>query len=272
MSDTGDFDDRIKNQMNAPGIHDAWEDMYRSDANERFYDLAYAKFLKRLGHKRDARALDIGCGIGANTVRLVRHGYRVTAADYSEAILPRTQANMERHRIAERVTIQREDITALTLPDNAFDLTLCWGVLMHIPAIVPALDELARVTVPGGYVVLAEINSGSPEARAFRTLWQTIKRRKVTSKRAPEGVEHSMIFEGEALFWRHIDRPWLDKAMASRGFVPHGRMAGHLLESFHYFPEPVRGMLAALNRFYVSRIGWAGPAGTNILLYRKQAR
>lgn len=270
MASNGDFEDRIKTQMNAPGIHDAWEDMYRSEANERFYDLAYDRFLKRLGHKRDARALDIGCGIGANTVRLVRHGYRVTAADYSEAILPRTHANMERHGIADRVTIQREDITALTFADGTFDLTLCWGVLMHIPSIVPALDELTRVTAPGGYVVLAEINSGSPEARAFRAAWQTVKRGKVNSRHVPEGVEHTMTFQGEALFWRHIDRPWLDAAMAKRGFKPDGRIAGHLIESFHYFPAPIRGMLAALNRFYVSKIGWAGPAGTNIFIYRKQ--
>ena len=152
------FEDRIKSQMNASGIHDAWEDMYRSDDNERFYDLAYAAFLDRLGQPRGALALDIGCGIGANTVRLVRHGYRVTAADYSESILPRTRANMERHGIADSVSVQREDITRLTFPDGQFDLTLCWGVLMHIPSIEAALDQLARVTKPGGYLVFAEVN------------------------------------------------------------------------------------------------------------------
>jgi 2-polyprenyl-3-methyl-5-hydroxy-6-metoxy-1,4-benzoquinol methylase len=264
------FEDRIKSQMNASGIHDAWEDMYRSDDNERFYDLAYAAFLKRLGHPPDARALDIGCGIGANTVRLARHGYLVTAADYSEAILPRTRANMERNGIADRVTVQREDITQLTISDAQFDLTLCWGVLMHIPSIAAALDELARVTRPGGHLVFAEVNKGSPEARAFRAIWQTFKRGKVTSKPVPEGVEHTSTFAGEALFWRHIDRDWLDAAMTARGLVADGRMAGHLLESFHYFPQPIRKGLAALNRFYVKRVGWAPLAGTNILIYRKR--
>jgi ubiquinone/menaquinone biosynthesis C-methylase UbiE len=271
MTDPNAFETRIKQQMNASAIHNEWEDMYRSADNERFYDLAYQRFLAHVPFKAGHRALDIGCGIGANTVRLVGHGYHVTAADYSEAILPRTHDNMARHGISDRVDIVRQDITKMTLPDGQFDLTLCWGVLMHIPSIVPALDELVRVTKPGGALVFAEVNSMSVEALLLRGLWQTVKRGKVSSTHVPEGIEHRTLFSGEALFWRHINRHWLTQQMAVRGLKPMARIGGHLIESFHYFPRPVAKALSALNRFYVSKLGWAAPAGTNIMIYRKDA-
>ncbi|MEP6784869.1 MAG: class I SAM-dependent methyltransferase [Sphingomonadales bacterium] len=271
MDSGQDFGDRIKRQMNDSGIHDAWEAMYRSDDNERFYELAYAKLFKKLGQPRDALALDIGCGIGANTVRLARQGYRVVAADYSEAILPETKRNMERHGVADRVTIQREDITALTFPDGHFDLTLCWGVLMHIPAVDAALAELARVTKPGGYLVLAEVNPSSPEARTLRGYWRTLKRDKVSIEHKPCGFEHTSRFNDEALFWRHLDRDWTTKQLGGYGFEPAGRFAGHLIETFHYFKNAgIRNAIQALNRFYFSNIGAAALSSTQVLIYRKR--
>lgn len=265
-----DIGDRVRRQMNDVGIHDAWETMYRSDENERFYELAYAKIFKTLGQPSEALALDIGCGIGANTVRLARQGYRVVAADYSEAILPQAVANMERNGVADRVTVQREDITKLSFPDGHFHLTLCWGVLMHIPEVEAALAELARVTKPGGYLVLAEVNPSSPEARAMRGFWRVAKRDKVSIAHKPCGYEHTSRFNGEALFWRHLDRKWTAHELARSGFKQGGRFAGHLFETFHYFRNAgIRSAIQAVNRFYFSKVGAAMLASTQVLIYRK---
>ena len=125
--------DQVKRQMNQLPIHETWEATYRSPASEKFYELAYDQFVERIGQPRDSRALDIGCGICANSIRLARRGYLVSSADYSEPILELAKENVARHQLSDRISLQRADILNLSFPSDSFDLVLCWGVMMHIP-------------------------------------------------------------------------------------------------------------------------------------------
>jgi len=48
----------------------------------------------------------------------------------------------------------RLDVTALDLPDDAFDAILCSHVLEHVPEDGAAMRELRRVTAPGGFTLV----------------------------------------------------------------------------------------------------------------------
>ena len=48
----------------------------------------------------------------------------------------------------------RLDVTALDLPDGAFDAILCSHVLEHVPDDRAAMAELRRVTAPGGFTLV----------------------------------------------------------------------------------------------------------------------
>jgi SAM-dependent methyltransferase len=46
------------------------------------------------------------------------------------------------------------DVTALDLPDDAFDAILCSHVLEHVPNDAQAMRELRRITAPGGFCLV----------------------------------------------------------------------------------------------------------------------
>ncbi len=188
MNTSQDLSHRVKQQMNQPQIHEAWEKAYRTVENERFFEQAYDNFVGRLGLPTDSRALDIGCGICANSIRLARRGFLVSAADYSEPILVQARDNVFSNELSDRISIGREDILHLSYPSAFFDLVLCWGVLMHVPDAERAIAELARVLKPGGYLVLEEINQSAPEARLMRLGWSLFKKN-VTITKTPAGYE-----------------------------------------------------------------------------------
>ncbi len=48
----------------------------------------------------------------------------------------------------------RLDVTALDLPDGAFDAVLCSHVLEHVPDDAAAMRELRRITAPGGFCLV----------------------------------------------------------------------------------------------------------------------
>jgi SAM-dependent methyltransferase len=102
------------------------------------------------------RVLDAGCGPGRFTLELARIGARIVAADISPGQLElhrRYTADVE-EAVEDRVVA---DVTRLPFADDAFDVTVCYGgalsyVLEHAP---DAAAELARVTRPGGHVLVS---------------------------------------------------------------------------------------------------------------------
>jgi 2-polyprenyl-3-methyl-5-hydroxy-6-metoxy-1,4-benzoquinol methylase len=262
--------DEVKRQMNRPEIHRTWERRYRTEENERFHEVAYDYFTKRLGQPEGSHALDIGCGVCANSIRLARRGYRVSAVDYSESILEPARSNVSEKGLADRITINRGDILDLAFPAEHFDLVLCWGVLMHIPDVERALDELIRVTKHRGFLVFEELNSYSPEALMMRAYWRIAKRKKIKITRPDAGYEHTCAFEGETLFWRQADLRWLMDYLTSHSCTLFGRSSAACSElyglvPFRRFDSAIHGW----NRFWLRNVNIPQLAYHNILMFHK---
>lgn len=94
------------------------------------------------------RALDVGCGEGADASWLARHGWRVTAADVSRVALERAAASYP--GLADRVTWTCADLTATPPEGAAFDLvSLQYFPLPRQPGHL-ALRGLLAAVAPGG--------------------------------------------------------------------------------------------------------------------------
>lgn len=111
-----------------------------------------------------ATVLELGCGGGTYVRFLAAHGFRAVGLDYSLPSLTRARAadpdGAGRYIAGEAY--------ALPFDDAAFDLVVCIGVLQALGRPQRALDEMARVTRPGGWLVVEALNGRAPAALARR--------------------------------------------------------------------------------------------------------
>jgi 2-polyprenyl-3-methyl-5-hydroxy-6-metoxy-1,4-benzoquinol methylase len=100
------------------------------------------------------RVLDAGCGLGYGASTLARAGaVSVDAIDASSAAIGRA-----RHDGDNRVEFAVGDVRSLPYPSEQFDLVACFEVLEHMVEHETLIDELKRVLVPGGVLLVSTPN------------------------------------------------------------------------------------------------------------------
>jgi SAM-dependent methyltransferase len=97
------------------------------------------------------RVLDSGCGTGAFAFALAPHVGQVVAVDTREDYL-----EAGREVAPENVSFQEGDATALPFGYATFDISGSVRVLHHVRRPELAVSELARVTRPGGRLLIAD--------------------------------------------------------------------------------------------------------------------
>ena len=83
-----------------------------------------------------ARALDLGCGTGTNSLYLARHGWQVTGVDFAAPAVARAQAKQRRGgRYTESVRFLHGDVTALDTLNlgEPFNLVFDLGCFHSLP-------------------------------------------------------------------------------------------------------------------------------------------
>jgi ubiquinone/menaquinone biosynthesis C-methylase UbiE len=102
------------------------------------------------------RVLDVACGTGVvarTAARVVGEAGQVVGVDVNEGML-----SMARSIPPPPGTVirwQQGDAAALPVPDSVFDVVLCQQGLQYFPQRAAALQEMARVLVPGGRLALS---------------------------------------------------------------------------------------------------------------------
>ncbi len=103
---------------------------------------------------RHGRILEVGCGAGLTTTALARRGYNMEAVDTVNEMLDLTRRHATEAGVAHRVRTALANINHLRFPSNHFDLVLAVGVLPWVDSLWEPIRELARVTEPGGYLIV----------------------------------------------------------------------------------------------------------------------
>lgn len=99
----------------------------------------------------DERVLDVGTGAGALALALAPHVAEVVGVDVEPELLARA-----RERAPANATFEEADAASLPFPDASFDLVGTQKTLHHVHRPELAVAELARVTRPGGRILVVD--------------------------------------------------------------------------------------------------------------------
>ena len=140
-----------KNYQELAEIYDRWAKDYDRELEQVFGWNAPGRSAETFARyvPRETRVLDAGAGTGLVGLALAQLGYsQLTAMDMSAAMLDESRKKKVYREFLQLILGEPLDI-----PSNAFDAVISVGTLTlgHAPA--NSLEELVRVTAPGGYVV-----------------------------------------------------------------------------------------------------------------------
>ena len=104
--------------------------------------------------------LDAGCGTGVFTTHILKTGARVVGLELSHPMLVRALWKCARRPF---LSVQG-DMRRLPFADDSFNKALSITAIEFIEDAKVAVEEMYRVTEPGGIIVVATLNSLSPWA------------------------------------------------------------------------------------------------------------
>jgi ubiquinone/menaquinone biosynthesis C-methylase UbiE len=97
------------------------------------------------------RVLEIGCGIGTDTISFAQAGASVVAIDLSERSLEIARQRAKVYGVTDKVRFIRANAERLSesLEPEPFDLIYSFGVIHHTPQPGLAIAEMRKFAVPG---------------------------------------------------------------------------------------------------------------------------
>jgi ubiquinone/menaquinone biosynthesis C-methylase UbiE len=141
-------------------------DYDRSNAENTTLCEMRRRVLAAIGHRvaPGAHILDLGCGPGCDAVSLAQAGYRVTAIDWSPAMVDQATRRVSRAEQQYRVEVRHLGIQELDrLPSFAFDAAYSnFGPLNCVPDLADAARQIARRLRHGGLLVTSVIGRVCP--------------------------------------------------------------------------------------------------------------
>lgn len=132
-----------------------WEELWAKTLREHPDKVAQrppnARLVAELASLTPGRALDAGCGHGAESLWLAQLGWQVTAVDFAASALSqgRSRADALGADVARRIDWVLGDLSTWTAPSDAFDLVVC--LYVHAAGGAEELvQRMARGVTVGG--------------------------------------------------------------------------------------------------------------------------
>jgi ubiquinone/menaquinone biosynthesis C-methylase UbiE len=131
--------------------------LFKLESEDRYKAVPPKETLLKTGLKPEYSVADIGCGTGFFSIPAAKliHPNKIVAADISAEMLNFINSRIIDEKL-KNVEIVKMEPMIIPLPDSSFDFTLCSFVVHEVTDPEKYIDELLRITKPGGRVVILE--------------------------------------------------------------------------------------------------------------------
>jgi 2-polyprenyl-3-methyl-5-hydroxy-6-metoxy-1,4-benzoquinol methylase len=210
---------------------------------------------------RGKRVLEVGCGIGTDSINFARAGADLTAVELSGESLRIAAERADVMGVADRIRFVQANAEELTsaLDDEPYDLVYSFGVIHHTPHPERALAEMRALMAPGGTLKLMIYHR-----RSWKVLWIVATQGRGRFWKTDELVaEHSEAQTGCPVTFSYT-RGEARELVESSGFRVQELHADHVFPyrirdyvEYRYVKEPYfRWMPEPVFRAFERRFGW----------------
>jgi len=210
---------------------------------------------------RGKRVLEIGCGIGTDTVNFARHGAEVTAVELSANSLAIARQRVAVYGLQERVRFfsgSAEELTSF-VPKQTYDLIYSFGVIHHTPHPERVLAEARQYAAPRSTLKIMVYHRWS-----WKVLWIVLGYGKGKFWRTAELVARNSEAQSGCPVTYTYSRPQARRLVESRGFRVTNLIVDHIFPyriddyvQYRYVKAwPWSWMPQPVFRWLEKRFGW----------------
>lgn len=140
--------------MNIRKYYDTFSEVYEKERHYGYHRWLDEQSVNLVEHfASGSETLEVGCGTGLILREISNRARNAVGLDISHGMLGTC--------INRKLNVVEASATDIPFASNRFDLVYSFKVLAHVEAIDTALEEMARVTRPGGHLVLEFYNRSS---------------------------------------------------------------------------------------------------------------
>jgi SAM-dependent methyltransferase len=185
-----------------------------------------------------SKVLDVACGAGQTAIPMARLGIKVTGLDIASNLI----AEARKRAQAEGLRVQFDEGDAEDLPydDASFDVAFSLIGAMFAPQPHKVASELARVSRPGGRIIMGNWTPGGFVGQMFKTMAAHVP--------PPPGVPPATLWGDEATVRERLGEYVSDLQMTRRLYpfqYPFG--PAEVVEFFRAFYGPTNRGFSALD-------------------------
>ena len=137
------------------GFVEMWDNWSKRRSSVPVYDLWLDEYKEILANNRNNEILDLGCGIGADTLYLIERGYRVLSSDFSNEALKSIQENIPNSK-----TLHLDMRKKFPIEDNSYSLIIADLSLHYFDneTTIHIMNEIKRILKQDG-ILLSRVAS-----------------------------------------------------------------------------------------------------------------